>query len=69
MTTQIYTCNRFASTGKFEYSADFAQASSPIKVRFITGDDDAEWQSTPFQVADARHDRKTAEAMIARHFR
>lgn len=68
MTTQTYTCRRFRSVGTFEYSADFSQAASPIMVRFTGYDDDAEWQATPFQVADARHDQRKAEKMIAEYF-
>lgn len=68
MSIKFYTCRRFRSVGAFEYQADFAQASSPIWVRFL-GDDDFEWQSVPFQVADAQHSRKTVEQMIARYFK
>lgn len=66
MTTETRTCRRFKSIGPFEYRADFSQASSNIMVRFHG--EDGDWQATPFQVADARHDRATAERMIARHF-
>ena len=66
MTTQTYTCRRFQSVGAFEYSADFAQAASGIKVRFEGQDD---WQPVPFQVADCQHDRATAERKIAEYFK
>ena len=65
MANQTYVCRRFKSVGEFEYSADFAQASSGIYVRFEHHD---YWQPLPFQVADAKHDRMTAEKMIARYF-
>lgn len=68
MTTETRTCKRFKSIGPFEYSADFSQASSPIKIKFL-GSDDFEWQSTPFQVADCSHSRKRCEVMLAEHFR
>lgn len=68
MTKKTFTCRRYKTVGDFEYSADFAQASSPIMVRF-TAYDDADWQPVPFQVADCRHDRATAERKIAEYFR
>lgn len=68
MATQTYTCRRYKSVGPFEYSADFSQASSPIKIKFL-GSDDFDWQSTPFQVADCSHDRRRCEEMLARHFK
>jgi hypothetical protein len=39
------------------FSADFAQASSPILI---------DGQSTPFQVADARHDPSAVARMLIR---
>jgi hypothetical protein len=65
--TEVNTCRRYRSVGYFEYSADFAQASSPIKIRFHG--EEGDWQSTPFQVADCGHDRHRCEAMLARYFR
>jgi hypothetical protein len=50
-------------------SADWAQASSAIKVSWHKpgnhpdGDDD--WQSTPFQVADARHSPREAARLVS----
>ena len=41
---------------------DLAQASSPI--RYLGGDDDDEWVTTPYQVADARHDEHEAVALV-----
>jgi hypothetical protein len=66
MTRETYTCRRYKSVGTFEYEADFVEAASNITVRFDGHDD---WQSTPFQVADAKHDRRRAERMIAEYFR
>lgn len=68
MSTETRTCRRYKIVGDFEYAADFSQASSQIKIKFL-GSDDFEWQSTPFQVADCSHDRAKCEAMLARHFR
>ena len=64
--TKTYSCGKYRSVGKFEYCADFTQASSPIMVRFDAHDD---WQPVPFQVADCHHDRKEVERMIAQYFR
>lgn len=64
----IYTCRRFRSVGPFEYSANFSDAASPISIRFLCHDD-MEWQSTPFQVADARHNPREAERLLASYFR
>lgn len=44
-----------------EIKADFAQASSPIMVRFDRDDD---WRSTPFQVADAKHNPAEAVRLV-----
>jgi hypothetical protein len=67
MSAKTYTCRRFPSVGQFEYAADFSQSASGIHVRFHG--EDGEWQPVPFQVADTRHNRRTAERMIAEYFR
>jgi hypothetical protein len=41
--------------------ADFSQASCQISAKY----DDGEWFSTPFQVADARHNRLVACRLVA----
>lgn len=67
-----YTCRRFKNVGEFEFSANFSQTSDNIRVRFPVGNDFADdegWQSTPFQVADARHHPRAAERLIAHYFR
>lgn len=67
-----YTCRRYSSVGPFDFSANFAQASDNIRVRFPAGNDYADdegWQPTPFQVADARHSPRRAEKIIAEYFR
>jgi hypothetical protein len=72
MTKQSYICRRYRSVGPFEYTADFALASSPIYVRFnVEGFDgpDQGWQQAPFQVRDCRYSRKRCEHMIADYFR
>lgn len=68
MPRKTYTCRRYwQSVGRFEYTADFSQAASNILVRFETHDENA-WQNVPFQVADARHNHRNAERMIAEYF-
>ena len=45
----------------FNYRADLAQASSPVEIDY-----GGEWNATPFQTADGRHDPKlTAELLMA----
>lgn len=45
----------------FNFRADMAQASSPVEVDY-----GGEWDATPFQVADGRHDpARTAELLMA----
>lgn len=41
--------------------ADFSQAAAPLVYRW---DDDEEWRGTPYQVADAGHDRAAALALV-----
>jgi hypothetical protein len=41
--------------------ADFSQAAAPICYRW---EDDDEWRGTPYQVADAGHDRAVALALV-----
>jgi hypothetical protein len=41
--------------------ADFSQANCPLQYR---RDDDEEWRGTPYQVADAGHDRAAALALV-----
>lgn len=47
----------------FRFRCDFAQASSPL----LTQDADGEWHSTPYQVADARHDRYRALRLLVEY--
>ena len=47
--------------GKLTIKADFSQASCPIRFSI----DDEEFDVTPFQVADARHDAATALKLVA----
>jgi len=51
--------------GKFLMSANFSQAADPICVNF-SGDEE-DWQSTPFQVADARHSAIRAAELVAKY--
>lgn len=58
MNQQIVECNAIYSDGErfgFEIEADFNESSSNIRIRFPMLSD--EWESTPYQVADARHKR------------
>lgn len=52
-----------ASNAVIEIKADFAQASSQIKYRFV-GEDDKSWKSTPFQVAEAAHIAASALRLV-----
>ncbi len=54
------TSIREYAQGKLSLRADFAQASSPI----LYARDGDEFDSTPFQVADARHDRTEAFRLV-----
>jgi len=50
-----------ARTGEtIEIRADFAQASSPLEVRYDGGD----WVGTQYQVADARHRESEALRLV-----
>ena len=52
-----------ARTGEIiEIRADFAQASSPLQVRYDGGD----WVGTQYQVADARHRPQEALRLVIR---
>jgi hypothetical protein len=50
----------------FRMSADLVQAAAPISVDFH-GEDN--WQSTPYQTADARHDCYRAATLANDYFR
>jgi hypothetical protein len=65
--TDTYICRRYRSFGTFEYAANFAEASSPIRVNLWPGDEST-WQPIPYQVADARHDPREAERLIVYYF-
>ena len=52
---------------KFQMNANLVQASASISVNFHGGDDD--WQGTPYQTADARHDATRAAELVAEYFR
>lgn len=43
-----------------EIRADFTQASSPIEVRY----DGKQWQTTQYQVADAKHEPRNALLLV-----
>lgn len=62
MTTYIVT---LADGQKFKMAADLVQASAPISANFHGPDD---WQNTPFQTADARHDETRAAELVAEYF-
>lgn len=46
--------------------ANLVEASAPIKANFHGGDDD--WQVTPYQTADARHEAWQAAELLAEYF-
>jgi len=50
---------------KFLMSANMVEASASISANFH-GDDD--WQGTPFQTADARHNAYAAAELVAEYF-
>lgn len=50
--------------GKLMLRADMAQASCPIQVATPDPGQAPEWDSTPFQVADARHSWPEAFAKV-----
>ena len=52
---------------KFMMSADMAQAAARISANFHAGDED--WQGTPYQTADARHNAYRAAELVAEYFR
>lgn len=43
----------------FNFRCDLAQAACPVEIQF--GDD---WDATPFQVADGRHDAKRVAELL-----
>lgn len=47
----------------FRFRCDLAQAASPL----LTQDAEGEWHSTPYQVADARHDRYRALRLLVEY--
>jgi hypothetical protein len=50
----------------FQMEADLSQASASISANFH-GDDDT-WQVTPYQTADARHNKFEAARLVAEYF-
>lgn len=50
----------------FRMEADLAQASAPLRANFSNSDSD--WQITPYQTANARHNRFRAAKLIAEYF-
>lgn len=50
----------------FQMGADLSQASASISANFH-GDDDT-WQITPYQTADARHNKFEAARLAAEYF-
>lgn len=53
----------------FLMEANLSQASAPIRANFHDGNDDGDWQSTPYQTADARHSKMQAAELMARYFK
>jgi hypothetical protein len=54
--------------GSFRFKADFAQASCNIYALPDRGNDESEGGTTPYQVADARHDPARAARMLLEYF-
>jgi hypothetical protein len=54
---------------KFLMEADLVQASAPISANFHDPNEDGNWQGTPFQTADARHDKHQAAKIVNDYFR
>lgn len=52
----------------FHMQADMVQAAAPIKACFHDVNSDADWQSTPYQTADARHRETAAAELVAKYF-
>lgn len=48
------------SGATIDIRANFSEATSPIEVRYDGGN----WQTTQFQVADARHDPRNALLLL-----
>ncbi len=62
----IYTVT-LTDNSTFRMSANLAEAAAAIRVNFHGGDD--EWQSTPYQTADARHCAERAAELVNDYFR
>lgn len=60
----IYTV-KLTDGSNFRMSADMVQASAPISADFH-GED--EWQGTPYQTANARHDAEQAAKLVNDYF-
>lgn len=52
---------------QFLMSANLVEASAPISANWHGGDE-RDWQSTPFQTADARHCTFRAAELVASYF-
>ncbi len=54
----------------FWMDVDLSQANSPIRASFEkTPYKEGHWQNTPFQCADARHNRFHAARLVAEYFK
>lgn len=52
----------------FAMDADMSDASAPISANFHDAKSDSDWQPTPYQTADARHDIERAAQLVAEYF-
>jgi len=52
----------------FRMSADLVEASAGISASWFEDDEIDAWQATPYQTADARHDRTAAAQMVTAYF-
>lgn len=52
----------------FLFSGNMTEANAPIRVNFHDWENEADWQQTPFQTADARHYPVRAAELLAEYF-
>jgi hypothetical protein len=67
MTDRVYAVE-LADGQAFVFSANLVEASAGISVNFHDADRASDWQITPYQTADARHDAFTAACILAEHY-
>lgn len=53
---------------RFVFRANLTEAKAPISVNFHNPRDEDDWQSTPYQTADARHCEMRAAKLLAEHY-